>query len=350
MTPNGFLIESCNSIFDMEPYRTHPVSSVLPFLSKYQSAIKRLNQDGAPFIAEKECLEIEKKHYHIHATVAKHEGQLICVLEERQEDKRDIIDDPVILQAGDNALSDLQQQLMTIKKNKKLRQEYFSKITHDIKLPLTEIVGTCYLLKNYVHEAKGQDYIKGLSEAANSLDKMLMDLLEFSRMESSTLRLESKRFALEQVMWSVVKAFDYKSEQNGIPVSLYIDRGIPQYVKGDPQRLTQVIYNLLDNAMKFTPKGRIDIKINLLEKDAEKCVLEFKVADTGIGIPADHLAQIFDAYHQVQNELGKKGFGLGLSIVKQLIEMQGGQVNVKSEVRQGTSFNFRLPFKIPEQE
>lgn len=231
-----------------------------------------------------------------------------------------------------------------MKQIQKIRMDLFSKIIHDIKLPLTEIVGTTYLLKQYVDEDKGETYLNALSCAAGNLNRMLNDLMEFSKSEAYKFNLEYHNFSLTNTLISVINAFAFKTKEKNVLILTDFDPNIPKNIQGDATRLSQVVYNLLDNALKFTHSGHIEVKTSLKEIKQEECLIGFEIADSGIGIPQESLNAIFESYNQVNEKDAQNGFGLGLSIVKQLVELQGGQVSVSSQLGEGTCFHFSLPF------
>lgn len=346
-TPNGFLVESCNTFVDMEKHRSESLFKVLPFLEDHHRFINNLTDRTAPREISHQSLSLDGTNMEVSATLFKREGFILLALMPESKTLPPPAENP----ADSNDVALLKAELEKLKTSRHLKSDYFHKIAHDIKLPLTEIVGTTYMLQNYIHDEKGQEYLKVLSQSALTLDKMLKDLLEFSRLEATDIPFDKKPFSVEEVLWSVVRAYDYTSDQKNIPLYLRIDRRMPPLVIGDPERLTQIVYNLIDNAMKFTENGSVEVWVNVTKLLATSCEVEFSITDTGIGIPADKLESIFEAYQQADGaEQHKKGFGLGLSIVKQLVELQGGGVTVSSRPGEGTVFKVKLEFLLPDEE
>jgi signal transduction histidine kinase len=347
-TPNGFLVDSCNTYFDMEKHRSESLFKALPFLQDHHHFIKALTEKTPPRIINAKEVVFDEKPVTIDAALFKRESMIILVF--HPSDSAAILEPetPVSPISLKDEVIMLRAELEKLKQTRKIKSEYFHKIAHDIKLPLTEIVGTTYLLQNFVQNEKGHEYLKVLSQSAITLDKMLKDLLEFSRLEATDIPFDKKPFSIEQVLWSVVKAYDYTCDQKNVPLYLRIDKKLPAIVIGDPERLSQIIYNLIDNAVKFTENGSIEVLVNSLNIiNNESCEVEFKVSDTGIGIHQSKMSKIFEAYHQVDEvENSKKGFGLGLSIVRQLVELQGGSVSVHSVVGEGTTFTVKIIFAI----
>jgi len=358
-TSNGFLLDSCNTLIDLSNYKSVSLFKVLPFLNQFKHFFGSLEEDVAKQFSRVE-LEWEKYVYMLDISIMRKNGKLVCVMEDmrfapplkksesQQPAPSSNTNRPPVISA--DTMHPAQTELEKMRKMQQIRQDHFSKITHDIKLPLTEIIGTTYILQNHVLNEKGQDYLKALSNSARNLDTMLKDLVAFSKSESYKFKIESRCFPPENVLDSVVKAFDFKSSQQNVPIIIDYTSKLPKYLKGDPTRLSQIIYNLLDNALKFTPQGEIRLRVSLHKEEKEGCIIQFEIKDTGIGIPQESLNKIFDTYGQVDEERDSKkgGFGIGLSIVKQLIELQQGQLSVKSQIGKGTTFTFSLPYRTPE--
>ncbi len=333
------LLQTCHSIFKINVEDGFMFSN-FSFLQNKKTQILAINKNNTEKNFKAEKAIIDGKHLTIDILVKKENEKYIVFIED--------LTDAYGL-APENAIfsdEELLSEMKKIKNLQRLKNDHFAKIAHDIKLPLTEIVGTTYLMQNHVSTDKAKAYLKALSNASKNLDNMLNDLVNFTKSQSLQLRIEQKPFAIEQVIWSVIKSFEFKTTQQNVPIFLKADDSIPQYLIGDSSRLSQIIYNLLDNALKFTKQGKIDITINEIKTGEENCRLLFEVQDTGIGIPAENIKSIFETYHQARKEDALSGFGIGLSIVKQLIELQNGKIEAKSELGKGTCFSFELPFEI----
>ncbi len=354
-TNNGFLLDSCHTLIDLRSHKSQSLFTILPFLNQFKHFFNNLEEDTVKQFSRVE-LEWEKYVYTLDISIMRKNGQLVCVMEdmrfaptlEQKKPQPTQKNRPPVISS--DTMHPAQAELEQMKKLQQMRQDHFSKITHDIKLPLTEIIGMTYILQNYVMDEKGRDYLKALSNSARNLDTMLKDLVAFSKSESYKFNIESRCFPPENVLSSVVKAFDFKSSQQNVPIVIEYINKLPKYLKGDPTRLSQIIYNLLDNALKFTPQGEVRLLVALQQIEEEVCTIQFKIRDTGIGIPQESIKKIFDTYGQVDEERDsqKGGFGIGLSIVKQLIELQKGHLEVESQIGKGTTFTFSLPYRIPE--
>lgn len=343
-TENGFLLDSCDSLFDLTKHRSQSLFELLPFVKRYTHIFKDLGGSNIKQF-KNISLEFDDAHFLLDVVFFKESGNLICVVESNEDIGSETL--MPLESKYEQQYRQLEADFAQTTKLQKIRQDIFSKIVHDIKLPLTEIVGTTYLLKQFVASDKGEAYLRSLSSAASNLNRMLNDLMEFSKSEAYKFNLESKPFNLTASIVSVINAFAFKTQELNIPIFTDFDSSIPEIILGDSTRLSQVIYNLFDNALKFTKQGHIEIKTNIEEIGDDNCLISFEIIDSGIGIPQDSLNQIFETYKQVNENDAQKGFGLGLSIVKQLVELQGGHISVSSQLGIGTIFKFVIPFGIP---
>lgn len=351
-TENGFLLDSCNTLFDLQNSET-PLFEIFPFLKRYSHVYSSLSSTKSKDFEDID-LEYQGKTYHLNLSFSHYEGQVACVMEDITRFYKKKVT-PTIQLNGKDVNEHLIEEIEQSRKIQKVRQDHFAKIAHDFKLPLTEIVGTIYLLKNYINNEKGATYIEALDDAANNLNEMLNDLMTFTKSESQKFKISSRPFSIKKVMQSAVNSYEYKAVKKGVPLYIDIDSDIPDTVIGDSMRLWQIVCNLLDNALKFTPKGEIRLQVSSASPDHSKneysnnCQLQFKVKDTGIGIPQESIRSIFDTYNQVHHDqLSQKGFGIGLSIVKQLIELQGGTFDVESRLGEGSTFQFVLDYPLEE--
>ena len=180
---------------------------------------------------------------------------------------------------------------------------------------------------------------------------MINDILDFSKIEANKLTLEEVPFSLTDCIRQVEKLMSPRAAAKGIQFSSYISRGVPGLILGDAGRVRQVVLNLVSNAIKFTDAGRIALQVDVANdhSQASRCTLHFSISDTGIGIPADKLTSIFDAFTQADGSTTRRygGTGLGLSISRRLVEMMGGRIWVKSEPGSGSTFQFVVNFDLP---
>jgi two-component sensor histidine kinase len=178
------------------------------------------------------------------------------------------------------------------------------------------------------------------------------DILDFSKIESGKISLEEKDFNIRELLNSIVYSQGVKAEEKGLIIESIIDDDLPSSLMGDPVKLAQVITNLVSNAVKFTSKGSVTIKVQLKEKTSGMVSVDFSVTDTGIGIPKEKQEQIFEEFSQGGYEINQKygGTGLGLAISRKLLDLYGSKLKVKSELNVGSVFTFSLNLRISKKE
>jgi len=194
--------------------------------------------------------------------------------------------------------------------------------------------------------------VRILRSSAESLLGLVNGILDLSRIESGSLSIEERSFDLRRLVQEIADTLHVKAEQKGIALVVRIDARVPASVLGDPMKLGQVLTNLVGNAIKFTAEGAVTIDLQVLESEPEGVVIDFRIADTGIGIAPDRLAHIFDEFTQANYDIGLKygGTGLGLAISKKLVELHGSRIAVESELGRGTTFSFALRLATPTVE
>ncbi|MGQ0829320.1 MAG: ATP-binding protein [Bacteroidota bacterium] len=229
----------------------------------------------------------------------------------------------------------------------KAEERFLINMSHEIRTPMNAIVGFTNLLSKTPLTTEQKQYIDAVKTSGENLLVIINDILDFSKMQAGKISLEQINFRLSQVMSTLTEFMLPKSIEKSIKLSMVIDKNIPDHLIGDPTRLNQILLNLVSNSIKFTEKGEVKTTVSLLS-DTEKMVeLKFSVKDTGIGIPKEKLTSIFEEFTQASNDTSRKygGSGLGLAIVKQLVELQGGKIEVQSELGIGSTFSFTLPFR-----
>ena len=229
----------------------------------------------------------------------------------------------------------------------KAKEIFLANMSHEIRTPMTGILGVANLIAKTTLNEQQKNYIKLITESANNLLVIVNDVLDIEKIASGKFEFESVHFKIAEKAATTIQSFQYKAEEKGI--QLFFKNNIPaqMVLEGDPYRLSQILNNLLSNALKFTPNGEITIKSSVIELKDNKALVEFIVSDTGVGINEEKIKSIFEPFVQASTDTARKygGTGLGLSICKNLVEMQGGTIEVQSVSGQGTNFKFAIPYK-----
>ena len=229
----------------------------------------------------------------------------------------------------------------------KAKQQFLSNMSHEIRTPMNAIIGfTKVVLKTDLSE-KQKEYLTAIKMSGDALIVLINDILDLAKVDAGKMTFEKIPFKLKSSISSMLHLFETKIQEKNLKLIKEYDPNIPEVVIGDPVRLHQIILNLVSNAVKFTSKGKITVNVNLIDENDENITIEFAVTDTGIGIPEEKIDSIFDNFQQATSGTSRiyGGTGLGLAIVKQLVEPQGGTINVESNVNEGTTFSFRLSFQ-----
>lgn len=226
----------------------------------------------------------------------------------------------------------------------KTKSEFLAMMSHEIRTPMTGIIGMVNLLKRSKLPPSERHYVETISYSANSLLQIIEDILDFSKIEAGKLRLENIAFDYHHLCKEVVELFAVRAWEKGIDLRMDYSAECPHYFMGDPIRIRQILFNLCNNAIKFTSKGHVSIKVTAVEKSRTQTAFITTVQDTGIGIPEDKQPHIFEKFNQADNSTTRRfgGSGLGLSISRQLLQMMNSDIHLQSQVGQGSSFSFKL--------
>lgn len=236
-------------------------------------------------------------------------------------------------------------------KASKARSEFLSTVSHELRTPLNAINGITHLLLEENPKKTQMDYLSSLKFSGDYLTKFINEILEINKIESNKFEIEYTSFNLKQLLINIQNSLKELAFINNNNFKLEIDPAIPDYLIGDTTKLSQIILNLINNALKFTKNGVVTVIANLDSIEDKKATIYFEITDTGIGIPEDKLLSVFDSFSQGSIEVNRKygGTGLGLTIVKKLTKILGGQINLKSTVGKGSTFSFYLLFQISAQ-
>ncbi len=361
---NGNFVDSCDTLFSISESNANLFPDI-PFLESIKELFTTLKTgDTINF----PCIKTEVKNYSafcdyifykinyqerfcilwIIADFTEHYTNLTTLQQQRNES---VIQQELLEIEKKNALiarDFLEYKNEELLRLQKLKSDFFTSISHEIRTPVNGILGLSELLSD--NSTPNQDYIKAIYANSKHLSSIVNDVLDIAKIEANKITFESIDFDVRKLVTSVLDSFIYLGKERGIVVSSQIDSEIPALVRGDSVKLSQVLYNLLNNALKFTKKGSIELIVEVLKRHSNTVSLQFVIIDTGIGISEQNINRIFNAYEQVESDTNRVygGTGLGLNIVKQLLELQGGEIKVESKVGKGTKFIFVLPFRVSE--
>ena len=231
------------------------------------------------------------------------------------------------------------------------RTEFLSTVSHELRTPLNAINGIAHLLLEEKPKKSQMNYLESLQFSGNYLTNFINDILEINKIDSSKAQVENISFNLKLLLENIQNSLKELASENNNYFSLEIDSHIPDYLIGDPTKLSQILMNLINNALKFTHNGSVTVTSKLISLEDQKAFIYFEVKDSGIGIPEDKLETVFDSFSQGSVGINRKygGTGLGLTIVKKLVEILGGEIKLDSKVKKGSSFSFKLLLKVSKK-
>ena len=242
------------------------------------------------------------------------------------------------------------EQLIIAKKNAEktaqVKSQFLANMSHEIRTPLNGIIGLNHLLEKTDLSEKQRSYINAISRSSAQLMGIINDVLDLSKIEAGKMDSIKTEFDMYDLLRSVVSVLEIRANEKNLSLFSEIDSDVPQFVIGDEIHLNQIMYNILGNAIKFTEKGEVKLKVSLIEDFDDEKTIQFTITDSGIGMEEEVKEKIFDAFTQAESETTRKfgGTGLGLAIVQNLVELQGGTIDVKSKLNHGSCFTIRLKY------
>lgn len=358
----GKSIDSCNTLFPISIFGEDTIDN-LPFLESLWSTIVNFEVDQP---LEFPCirLDIDKEEKYFDTTITKKmEGTdivIVWILIDFTDHYRSLIS--LQQQRNESEIKGefheleqknirLEKQLLELKNNEleriqNFKETFYANLSHEIRTPVNGIVGLVELLKSNPKKEKVKDYLHSLEATGHHLVSIVSDVLDLSKIEAGKLSLKEEEFPLKETIKVVFDSFQSLCDQKSLRLVCNYDEKIPAIVFGDRTKLTQVLYNIIGNATKFTQKGQITLSIECQNLSSSGTTIRILIKDTGAGIPENNLESIFDPFEQLENNTSIKGTGLGLSIVKKLVVLMGGEINVSSEVNVGSTFIVELPLSL----
>ncbi|MDZ7808299.1 MAG: response regulator [Gracilimonas sp.] len=250
----------------------------------------------------------------------------------------------------ENYINQLEETTTELEKSTKAKSEFLATMSHEIRTPMNAILGMTHLLKQDDPRKDQLEPINILDFSGKTLLSLIDDVLDFSKIEAGRIEFENIEFDLENLVNVILESFRITAKNKGINLEVKIEENVPSRLVGDPARLTQILNNLFSNALKFTEEGEVKLVVSAKDHDTETAKLQFTITDTGIGIDKERIDTIFDSFTQASQNTKRLfgGTGLGLTISKQLTELQGGEITVESEEGVGSTFTVELEFGIAE--
>jgi PAS domain S-box-containing protein len=230
----------------------------------------------------------------------------------------------------------------------KAKEQFLANISHEIRTPINGIAGMASLLSQNPSPEERETYLNAIKHSAENLKVIINDILDLAAIESGKLKFEKIPFNIQDLLPSLITTFTYQAKEKRLELKYSISEKLNRILLGDPVRLNQILINLISNAVKFTHHGHISVSCDVDRIQKDTCWVRIEVNDSGVGIPQEKLTTIFESFSQADASVTRKygGSGLGLTIVKQLVELQNGKITVRSEEQKGSTFIALLPYSI----
>lgn len=237
------------------------------------------------------------------------------------------------------------EELIRLQKSK---EQFLANISHEIRTPINGIAGLAHLLHQNLQSEDMSSYLRAIQHSADNLKVIINDILDLSAIESGKLKFEQIAFNLHDLLPPLINTFSYQAKEKNLKLSYELDPKLNSILLGDPVRLNQILINLIGNSVKFTNAGSITVRCTADLMQRKLCWVRIEVIDTGVGIHPEKLTTIFESFSQADASVTRRygGTGLGLTIVRQLVELQNGKISVESREHQGSTFRVIIPYAI----
>ena len=339
---NGIVLDADQTLLPIE--KNDDIGNMHPFFFNL-SEVVNIGQEKAVF----HCVQLGEtvEDLTVDIEIYRKENQFLIVIENLTEH---YLNYQSLAQSRNETSIDSELVLLKnheLQERERFKNEFIQNFSHELRNPLTNIIALTNILQRSKLTEEQENILNVLKNATSDLKLMLEDILSIAMIAKGKLALNPSVFNFKQFIEFLKLTYTTRAKEKGLDFSVSVDSGIPEYLEGDRLRLLQVLTNLCDNAIKYTEKGKVKLKVNLNQKRANKVSLRFGVKDSGDGIPAENLERIFESFEQ----LGKtEGAGLGLAIVKGLLNLMGSTIRIESTVKEGSHFYFDLKLNFPLHE
>ncbi|MFC3415031.1 PAS domain S-box protein [Algoriphagus hitonicola] len=304
--------------------------------------------ESRDFLAENQFLEFRLRHKDGTYRIFNSNGKMIL---DKSSDTRYYTG----IARDISKLKEAQRELLLAKEMAEMasqaKSQFLSIMSHEIRTPMNAVIGLAHFLMEEDPRPDQLENLKTLQFSAENLMALINDILDFNKIESGKVELESIPFDLKNLIQRIIHSHSFQAHEKPIEILTEFDEAIPELVIGDSIRIGQVVNNLVSNAIKFTERGQVKVCLKVANKESEKIRILFRFEDTGIGIPEDKVGGIFEAFTQASSSTTRKfgGTGLGLAIVKRLINLHGGEIDYQSNPQGGSIFEFEIEFSFPNE-
>ena len=341
-TLEGKIIEFNNNFFNFK--KGHNIFNAHPFFESISTLVIETQDLSSSY----PCVHIDYNDLHLicDISVKREDNQLIFVILDYTVPYKEL--NAISQQRNESIIA---AEILALKNNqleqqKEFKNKFLANISHEIRTPLNAIVGFTEVLKKTKLSLEQTELTNVITDAGEQLTAIIDDMLDIAQIEMGELNIKQEEFNLEEVITNLAKVYAKKAEDKGLLFYLNYDNSIYSSIVGDKLRVQQIVGNLLQNAIKYTTLGSVEITVKKSFQQANKIGIDLSIKDTGLGIAQEKLPHIFDSFYQVTPTQKNEGTGLGLSITKNIIERIGGKIHVDSLLNKGSEFKVYLPFKL----